>query len=98
MTETAAEAPIKPVPPVALEIAPTPEAASPTPEAAASAATASCRSARGCLQGDKRSAIQLFAAREAGYGPPLPTCAAHQSRQHFEVLRTCRSNGRRGRF
>ena len=31
-------------------------------------------------------------------GPPLPTCAVHQSRQLSEVLRTCRSNGRNSRL
>jgi hypothetical protein len=28
----------------------------------------------------------------SGLGPPLPTCAAHQSRLLSEVLQTCRSN------
>jgi hypothetical protein len=31
-------------------------------------------------------------------GPPLPTCAVHQSRQLSEVLRTRQSNGRHSRF
>jgi hypothetical protein len=33
------------------------------------------------------------APQKSVVGPPLPTCAAHQSRRLSEVLQTCRSNG-----
>jgi hypothetical protein len=42
-------------------------------------------------------AKNILGFKRSVVGPPLPTCAAHQSRQVSEVLRTCQASGQYGR-
>jgi hypothetical protein len=51
-----------------------------------------------CSRNGRRPSAEIGIARHrksatSESGSPPPTCAVHQCRQLFEVLRTCRSNG-----